>query len=98
MTQAAEVGPEPEEEPALGPEPEDEPALGPEPEDEPALGRPGPAFDRKAPYVAGLLAGLGLLTAVAAGKVLLTISGVLVEIVVSLFIAAGLDPLVRVLE
>jgi predicted PurR-regulated permease PerM len=88
VTQAAEVGPEPEEEPALGPEPEDEPALG----------RPGPAFDRKAPYVAGLLAGLGLLTAVAAGKVLLTISGVLVEIVVSLFIAAGLDPLVRVLE
>jgi predicted PurR-regulated permease PerM len=88
VTQAAEVGPEPEEEPAPGPEPEDEPALG----------RPGPAFDRKAPYVAGLLAGLGLLTAIAAGKVLLTISGVLVEIVVSLFIAAGLDPLVRVLE
>lgn len=89
MTQAADLGPEPEEEPALGPEPK---------EDEPALGHPGPAFDRRAPYVAGLLAGLGLLTALAAGKVLLTISGVLVEIVVSLFIAAGLDPLVRLLE
>jgi len=98
VTQAAPVGPEPEDEPALGPEPEDEPALSPEPEDESALGHPGPAFDRRAPYLAGFLAGLGLLTALAAGKVLLTISGVLVEIVVSLFIAAGLDPLVRFLE
>jgi len=81
-------------EPAEG----DAAVLGPEPEDEPALGRPGRPFDRRAPYMMGLLGGLGLLTALLVGKVVMTISGVLIEIVVSLFIAAGLDPLVRLLE
>ena len=72
MTQAAEVGPEPEEPPAPSPEPEDQPED--QPEDEPELGRPGPAFDRKAPYLAGLLAGLGLLTRVAPALNAFTIS------------------------
>ena len=65
---------------------------------EPALGRPGRPFNRRAPYMMGLLGGLGLLTAIAAGEVLVTISSTLVLIVVSLFIAAGLDPLVRFFE
>ena len=74
------------------------PALGPEPGVEDGLGRPGRPFDRRAPYVWGVLAGLGLLTAWAAGQVLVQISGVLVQILVSLFIAAGLNPLVVFLE
>lgn len=65
---------------------------------EPVLGRPGRPFDRRAPFMMGLLGGLGLLTAYAAGRVLVTISSALVLIVVALFIAAGLDPLVRLLE
>lgn len=69
-----------------------------EPAAEPPLGRPGKPFDRKAPYVMGLLGGLGLLTAYAAGRALVSISSALILIVVSLFIAAGLDPLVRMLE
>lgn len=75
-----------------------EAALSEAPADEPALGRPGRPFDRRAPYVMGLLGGLGLLTAFAVGQILVEISGVIVEIVVALFIAAGLDPVVRFLE
>lgn len=73
----------------------DEPAVA---QAEPELGRPGRPFDRRAPYMMGLLGGLGLLTAYAAGQVLVTISSALVLILVSLFIAAGLDPLVRFFE
>jgi predicted PurR-regulated permease PerM len=62
------------------------------------LGTPGKPFDRRAPYLYGLLFGLGALTAVLAGKVLITISSVLVEVVVAMFIAAGLNPLVTWLE
>ena len=65
---------------------------------EPELGRPGRPFNRRAPYMMGLLGGLGLLTALAVGEVLLTISSVILQIVVALFIAAGLDPLVRFFE
>ena len=67
-------------------------------EAEPELGRPGRPFDRRAPYMMGLLGGLGLLSALAVGEVLISISSVIVQIVVALFIAAGLDPLVRLLE
>lgn len=62
------------------------------------LGTPGRPFDRRAPYLYGLLLGLGLLTAFAIGKAVLTVSGVLVEILVALFLAAGLNPLVAWLE
>lgn len=75
-----------------------DPAAAAEPATEPPLGRPGRPFDRRAPYLVGLLGGLGLLTAWAAGQVLMQISGVIVQVVVSFFIAAGLDPLVRFLE
>lgn len=68
------------------------------PGEEPGLGHPGRPFDRKAPFLAGLLAGLGLLVAFAIGKALTVISGAILEIVVALFIAAGLDPAVRWLE
>lgn len=65
---------------------------------EPSLGRPGRTFDRRAPYLVGLLGGLGLLTAWLAGQILIDIRDVLVQVIVALFIAAGLDPLVRFLE
>jgi predicted PurR-regulated permease PerM len=83
---------------AASPHPTPDTVLSDDSADEPPLGRPGRPFDRRAPYMMGLLGGLGLLTAFAAGKVLVSISGVIVEIVVALFIAAGLDPLVRFLE
>jgi predicted PurR-regulated permease PerM len=81
---------------ASGSEPEAAPVAGHDAE--PALGRPGKPFSRRAPYMMGLLGGLGLLSAFAIGEVLITIRSALVLIIVSLFIAAGLDPLVRVLE
>ncbi|WP_300681985.1 AI-2E family transporter [Nocardioides sp.] len=62
------------------------------------LGTPGPRFDRKAPYLYGLLLGLGLLTALAIGNVFTSISGVLVQILVAFFIAAGLNPSVNFFE
>jgi predicted PurR-regulated permease PerM len=62
------------------------------------LGTPGKPFDRRAPYMVGLLAGLGLLSAWMIGHVVMQVAGILVEIVVALFIAAGLDPLVRFFE
>jgi predicted PurR-regulated permease PerM len=68
------------------------------PEAEPPLGRRGRPFDRRAPYVMGLLGGFGLLTAYAFSRIFISLGGTLVLIVVSLFIAAGLDPLVRWLE
>jgi len=72
-------------------------ALSPDTEAEP-LGRPGPPFSRRAPYMIGLLGGLGLLTAWALGNIVMAISGVIVQVVVALFIAAGINPLVVMLE
>ncbi|MFT4084262.1 MAG: AI-2E family transporter [Nocardioides sp.] len=66
--------------------------------DEPPLGVPGPPFSRRAPFVWGVLAGLGLLTAFAIGSIVYSISSVIVQVVVSLFIAAGINPMVVALE
>lgn len=95
----APVGPEPD---ALGPStgdagPEDEPddelvRLGPD------LGEPGRPFERHSPFYVGLVGGLGLLAALLLGLALYTIQSVLVLIVVSLFLAAGLNPIVEWLE
>jgi len=76
---------------------EGEEALGTE-TDEQLLGRPGPPFSRRAPYVMGLLGGLGLLTAWALGNIVVAIGGVIIEVVVALFIAAGINPMVVFLE
>ncbi|MGZ4454102.1 MAG: AI-2E family transporter [Nocardioides sp.] len=64
----------------------------------PELGHRGRPFDRKAPYMVGLLGGFGLLTAYAFSRIFISLGSTLILIVVSLFIAAGLDPLVRWLE
>ncbi|WP_051218531.1 AI-2E family transporter [Nocardioides insulae] len=58
------------------------------------FGRPGPPFARS-PFLIGLMGGLGLLVAFALGQMVLTISGVLIQILVALFIAAGLNPAVE---
>lgn len=89
---------DPAEAPEPVPGPTSKPAPGSDTAPEPPMGHPGPRFDRRAPYVRGLLGGLGLLTALGLGLALVEIRGVLVQIVVALFIAAGLDPLVRFLE
>ena len=89
---------------ALSPHPEgeseaEEPAAtGAAPAAEPPLGYRGRPFSRKAPFMMGLLGGFGLLTAYAGSKILVSLGGTLVLIIVSLFIAAGLDPLVRSME
>ena len=72
-------------------------ALGAE-TDEEMLGTPGPPISRRAPYMIGLLGGLGLLTAWALGNIVMAISGVIVQVVVALFIAAGINPMVVFLE
>lgn len=80
-----------------GEEGEVDQALGPD-TDEQQLGSPGPPFSRRAPYMMGLLGGLGLLTAWALGNVVAAISSVIIEVVVALFIAAGINPMVVFLE
>ena len=62
------------------------------------LGTPGPRLSRRSPYLLGFFAGLGLLSAYAVGQAVWTVRGVLVEILVAFFIAAGLNPSVRFFE
>lgn len=58
------------------------------------LGEPGPPIHHS-PYYIGFFGGLGALTAFWLGQQVLSISSVLVLIVVSMFLAAGLNPLVE---
>lgn len=74
------------------------PAVKPEREPDEDLGRPGPRFSRSSPYLMGFLGGLGLLSAYALGSVAWTIKGVLVQVLVAFFIAAGLNPSVEWIE
>ena len=62
------------------------------------FGIPGPPFDRNAPFLFGLLLGLGLLTAYAAGNLLITMGSVILQVVVALFIASGINPMVVFLQ
>ncbi|GAB7004013.1 AI-2E family transporter [Nocardioides sp. AN3] len=77
---------------------EDREPLSPEHHGEDDLGTPGPRLSRRAPYLVGFLGGLGLLTAYAAGRAVWSVRGVLVEILVAFFIAAGLNPSVHFFE
>lgn len=70
----------------------------PEAEDGPDLGRPGAPLSRRSPFVLGFFAGLGLFLAWWLGGVVVSLSSVLIEIVVALFLAAGLNPVVEALE
>jgi predicted PurR-regulated permease PerM len=77
---------------------DDAPDHDPHPEveaahDEDHLGEPGAPL-RHGPFYIGFVGGLGLLTAYWLGQQLVQVSSILVLIVVSLFLAAGLDPVV----
>lgn len=62
------------------------------------LGEPGPPVDHRAPFFVGFVGGLGALVAYWLATQAAAIGSTLVLLVVSLFLAAGLDPAVRWLE
>jgi predicted PurR-regulated permease PerM len=55
---------------------------------------PGPPLDRRNPFLIGLVGGLGLLAAYGVALVVLRLSDVITWVVVALFIALGLEPIV----
>ncbi len=61
-------------------------------------GQPGTPFDRKSPFYVGFVGGLGLLLAYWLFQALIGIGSVLLLVVVSFFLAAGLNPSVEFLE
>jgi predicted PurR-regulated permease PerM len=67
------------------------PPPGPRPE----LGVPGRPFERHSPFYIGFFGGLGALLAFWLGSQLLAISSVLILVVVAMFLAAGLNPVVE---
>jgi predicted PurR-regulated permease PerM len=81
-------------------EPDDTAEAEAEPQDDSArdLGEPGAPLSRRSPFVIGFFAGLGLFLAWTLGGVIVSLSSVLIEIVVALFLAAGLNPLVEWFE
>lgn len=62
------------------------------------LGEPGPPLDHHAPFFVGFVGALGVLVAVWFAMQIQAIGSTLMLIVVSLFLAAGLDPAVRFFE
>jgi len=71
---------------------------GAQDESERDLGEPGAPLSRRSPFIIGFFAGLGLFLAWTLGGVIVSLSSVLIEIVVALFLAAGLNPLVEWFE
>jgi predicted PurR-regulated permease PerM len=61
------------------------------------FGMPGAPFQRHSPFYIGFFGALGALVAITLVEAIRATSGILVLIVVSFFLAVGLDPLVRVL-
>lgn len=61
-------------------------------------GEPGEPFDRRSPFYFGFVAALGALIAYWLFQALLSIGSVLLLVVVSFFLAAGLNPSVEILE
>jgi predicted PurR-regulated permease PerM len=68
------------------------------PVDDEYLGEPGPPLDHHAPFYVGFVGGLGVLVAIWLATRIQTVGATLMLIVVSLFLAAGLDPAVRFFE
>ena len=62
------------------------------------LGEPGPPLDRRAPFYLGFVGALGALVAYWLATNIQAISSTLVLIIVSLFLAAGLNPAVEFFE
>jgi predicted PurR-regulated permease PerM len=61
-------------------------------------GTPGAPLNRRSPFYVGLLGGLGLLVAYGFVQSLVRLSQVLTLLAVALFLALGLDPVIRALE
>src|SRR4029077_11388543 len=61
------------------------------------LGTPGRPLNQRSPFMWGFLGGAGALLALWLGLLVLRIGGVLVLVVVALFLAVGLNPLVEFL-
>ncbi len=61
------------------------------------LGEPGRPFEKHSPFYIGFFGGLGALLAFWLGSQILSISGVLILVVVAMFLAAGLNPVVEFL-
>jgi predicted PurR-regulated permease PerM len=61
------------------------------------LGTPGRPLNHRSPFMWGLLGGIGALTALWLGQMLLAIVSVLILVVVALFLAVGLNPAVEFL-
>jgi predicted PurR-regulated permease PerM len=72
-------------------------AAGSNPAERPRFGMPGLPFQRHSPFYIGFFGALGALVAITLVNAIRATSGILVLIVVSFFLAVGLDPLVRVL-
>ena len=63
-----------------------------------AFGTPGRPLNRHSPFYLGLVGGLGLLAAYGIVLLLAGLAQVLTLVVISLFLALGLDPVVRALQ
>jgi predicted PurR-regulated permease PerM len=61
------------------------------------LGTPGRPLNHRSPFMWGLLGGIGALTALWIGQMVLAIGSVLILVVVALFLAVGLNPAVEFL-
>jgi predicted PurR-regulated permease PerM len=75
----------------------DPPSAEPDPEEHP-FGRPGPPISRHSPFYRGFWTGLGLLVALAAGLAIRAAESVIVLVIVAIFLAVGLNPIVEWLE
>ena len=62
------------------------------------LGDPGPPLPKRSPFLIGFFAGLGLFLAWWLGGLVTSIGSVLIQILVALFLAAGLNPAVEFFE
>ena len=70
----------------------------PNEQDDDRFGTPGRPISRAHPFYLGFVGALGVLLAIGLSRVLLQLSQVLTLLVVALFLALGLDPVVRFLQ
>lgn len=86
-----------EAQPAASPGPTAEPAPRSVPGDLSAYGVPGKPLAR-GPFLFGLTAGLGVLTAIAIAQMIVSSLSVIIMVVVAMFLAVGLNPAVEALQ
>lgn len=77
------------------PAPEHDPAAAPLPAHPGRFGRPGRDFDRAHPFYVGFVGAIGVLMAIGLVQALDRVSGTITLLVVALFLALGLEPVVE---